>query len=250
MLTIGDFSRLTHLSVRTPANGAEQIPTAQAIHRLRELDVPLPEVRQVLLAPDPEARATLVAGHLRRLEAELERTRAAVVSLRRLLDPEPAPVDVELRAVPATTAAAVADDVDLDGVLSWYAGAAAELEAYVPVPPGLPYDDALFQTGRGRCVVYRPTARPPRRGRVHPLTLPPVELAVTTHVGPHEDIDVTYGALGTWLVDDALRVAGPVRETYLVGPRDTGERQPGGLRSDGPCSGCPPPAPGPARGPP
>ena len=37
--------------------GAEQIPTAQVIHRLRELDVPLPEVRQVLRAPDPQARA-------------------------------------------------------------------------------------------------------------------------------------------------------------------------------------------------
>lgn len=243
MLTIGDFSRLTHLSVRTLRRyhdagllvpdtvdrvtgyryyGAEQIPTAQVIHRLRELDVPLPEVRQVLRAPDPAARATLVAGHLHRLEVELERTRAAVVSLRRLLDPEPAPVDVELRAVPAMTT--VADDVDLDAVLSWYAGAAAELEACVAEPTGPPggtYDDALFQTGRGRCVVYRPTARPPRSGRVHPLTLPPVELAVTTHVGPHGDIDVTYGALGAWLVDNALRVAGPVRETYLVGPRDT-----------------------------
>ena len=53
------------------------------------------------------------------------------------------------------------------------------------------------------------------------MTLPAVELAVTAHVGPHDDIDVTYGALGTWVVDNALSVAGPVRETYLVGPRDT-----------------------------
>ena len=245
MLTIGEFSRLTHLSVRTlrryhdagllvPATvdetsayryyGVEQIPTAQVIHRLRELDVPLPEVQAILRSPDPEARAALVAGHVRRLEHELERTRAAVVSLRRLLEPALAPADVELRAVPATTVAAVADDVDLDDVLSWFAGAAAELEASVSEPTGAPggtYDDALFQTGRGRAVIYRPTARPPRSGRVHPVTLPAVELAVTAHVGPHDDIDVTYGELGAWVVDNALSVAGPVRETYLVGPRDT-----------------------------
>ena len=48
--------------------------------------------------------------HLQRLESELDRTRATVVSLRRLLRPGPAPLDVELRAVPATTVAAVEHD--------------------------------------------------------------------------------------------------------------------------------------------
>ena len=87
------------------------------------------------------------------------------------------------------------------------------------VPGGL-YDNALFEDGHGHVLVYRPTAEPPRSGRVHPVTLPAVELAVTTHVGEHGDIDVTYGELGTWVVANALAVAGPVRETYLVGPRD------------------------------
>jgi hypothetical protein len=37
----------------------------------------------------------------------------------------------------------------------------------------------------------------------------------------HDTIDVTYGRLGSWVVDHTLAVAGPVREVYLVGPRDT-----------------------------
>ena len=245
VLAIGEFSRLTHLSVRTlrryhdagllePATvddatgyryyGADQIPTAQVIHRLRELDVPLPDVQRILRSPDPGARAALVAEHLRRLEQELDRTRAAVTSLRRLLRPAPAPLDVELRAVPATTVAAVEDDVALDEVLAWYAGAMAELDAVVGDGTGVPgglYDDALFTDGRGHLLVYRPVDAAPHRGRVHPVTLPAVELAVTTHVGGHDDIDVTYGELGSWVVANALAVAGPVRETYLVGPRDT-----------------------------
>ena len=149
-----------------------------------------------------------------------------MASLHRLLQPEPAALDVELRVVPATTVAAVDDDVDRDDVLDWYAGAMAELDAVVPVRAGSPgglYDNALFQTGRGHLLVYRPTADPPHIGRVHPVTLPPVELAVTTHVGEHDDIDVTYGQLGTWVVDNVLAVDGPVRETYLTGPRDTDE---------------------------
>lgn len=244
MLSIGEFSRMTHLSVRTlrryhdagllePASvdassgyryyDAAQIPTAQVIHRLRELDVPLADVARILAAPDPGARAGLVAGHLERLEAELERTRAAVVSLRRLLRPEPAGLVVELRSEPARTVAAVEDDVRLDDVLEWYAGAMAELDAVVPaggVPGGL-YDDALFTDGAGHVLVHRPVADPPRSGRVHPVTLPAAELAVTVHAGGHEDIDVTYGELGAWVAGHLLAVAGPVRETYLVGPRDT-----------------------------
>jgi effector-binding domain-containing protein len=56
---------------------------------------------------------------------------------------------------------------------------------------------------------------------VHPATLPAVELAVTTHIGDHDSIDVTYGELGSWVVEHALAVAGVVRETHLVSPRDT-----------------------------
>ncbi|MFW5469942.1 MerR family transcriptional regulator [Knoellia sp. CPCC 206435] len=102
---------LTHLSVRTlrryheagllvPADidddtgyryyAADQIPTAQVIHRLRDLDVPLAVVRRILATPEPGTPSRIVADHLHHLEAELDRTRAAVRSLRRLLAPEPA----------------------------------------------------------------------------------------------------------------------------------------------------------------
>jgi len=247
MLAIGEFSRMTHLSVRTlrryhevgllepevvdPFTGyryysGDQIPVAQVIHRLRELDVPLSDVQRILRSPDPDQRAALVAQHVQRLESELARTRAAVVSLRRLLSPEPAPLQVELRAEPAVTVAAVEDEVGEDDVVAWYAGAMAELDAALGPraghgPPGGLYDNALFENGRGRLLLYRPTPKPPTRGRVHPVTLPAAELVVTTHQGEHEGIDVTYGELGSWVVNNALTVAGPVRERYLVGPRDT-----------------------------
>ena len=58
---------------------------------------------------------------------------------------------------------------------------------------------------------------------MHPAELPAVELAVATHVGEHDDIAVTYGEVGAWVVANALSVAGPVRETCLVGPRDTAD---------------------------
>jgi DNA-binding transcriptional MerR regulator len=245
-LTIGEFAQLTHLSVRTlrryheggllaparidPGTGyryytSEQIPPAQVIHRLRELGMPLVEVKGVLATGDPDARAELLTGHLARMEDELDRTRAAVRSLRRLLQPGPAPLEVELRSVPAKRVAAVQDTVDLDDVLDWYADAMAELDAALHGavdggPPGGVYENELFTDGRGHVLVYRQVADPPDRGRVESVVLPAVELAVATHDGDHDDIDVTYGPLGSYVTDHHLAVAGPVRETYLVGPRD------------------------------
>jgi len=246
VLTIGEFAQMTHLSIRTlrryheagllepahvdPSSGyryydAAQIPAAQVIARLRELDVPLADVRDILRTADPAARAALVAAHLQRLEDRLARTQAAVASLRRLLRPEPAGVAVELRQVPVQRVAAVQDTVAQADVLDWYAGAMAELDAVVREPSGPAgglYDNALFSEGRGHVLVHVPVDAPvPAVGRIRTVELPAVELAVAVHVGPHDTIDVTYGELGRWVADHALAVAGPVRETYLTGPRDT-----------------------------
>jgi DNA-binding transcriptional MerR regulator len=258
LLSIGEFAELTHLSIRTlrryhegglidPAHvddatgyryySAQQIPAAQVVHRLRELDMPLAEIRTVLATTEPDARAAVITGHLQRLEQQLDRTRAAVSSLRRLLEPEPPGPLIELRRAPAVTVAAIEATVRRDDVLTWYADAMAELSAVVPDPAGPPgglYDNTLFTEGRGHVLVYLPVhattppaagrvhaTTPPAAGRVHAAVLPAVELAVAMHAGDHDTIDVTYGELGAWVVTHALAVAGPVRETYLCGPRDT-----------------------------
>ena len=245
-LTIGEFAQLTHLSVRTlrryhesgllepatvdPSSGyryytSEQIPSAQVIHRLRELEVPLAEVGEILATEDPKARAELITGHLRRLEAQLDRTRAAVTSLRQLLRPDVEQLQVRLRSLPARTVAGISGRVERSDVVAWYAAAMAELDGAVagrPAsgPPGGRYANELFTTGRGDVLVYRPVAGPPICGRVAPVVLPPVELATAVHHGPHDDIDVTYGRLGAWVVEHALAVDGPIYESYLVGPGD------------------------------
>jgi DNA-binding transcriptional MerR regulator len=246
-LTIGEFATLTRLSVRTlrryhaakllepdtvdPSTGyryyaPEQIPTAQVIHQLRQLDVPLAEVESILAADDPQQRAEVIAGHLRRLEDELDRTRAAVVSLRRLLSPDPAEMDVELRSMSVRTVAAIKGHVRLDESLEWYDSAMVELDAAFPSaertgPPGGHYSNELFTQGVGELAVFRPVRSPRPSGRIEVIKLPAVELAVTVHPGPHDDIDVTYGRLGAWVASHALAVDGPIHEAYVVGPRDT-----------------------------
>jgi GyrI-like small molecule binding protein len=171
-----------------------------------------------------EERAGLVSEHLQRLEDQLARTRAAVASLQRLRKPT-AGLSPEVRSEPATPVAAIEGTVGEAEILSWYAGAMAELDAAVPAATGAPgglYDNELFTEGRGRALVYRPAPAPiPAIGRVHQATLPAVELAVVVHPGDHDTINVTYAELGQWVATHALAVAGPVRERYLCGPRDT-----------------------------
>jgi DNA-binding transcriptional MerR regulator len=248
-LTIGDFSTITHLSVKTlrryhdagllipdqvdPHSGyryysTDQVPTAQIIRRFRELDMPVREIGAVLATRDVDDRNVVIAAHLRRLEDRLAATTDAVAALHKLLDPTPAEIDVVHRHEPARIVAAVEADVALDGVLDWYATAVEAIDEAVTRagarrtgPPGGLYDNALFTAGAGHALVLQPCEPPPEDGVVRPVPLRARELAVTVHRGAHHDIDVTYAALGTHLAENALTVDGPVHETYLVGPRDS-----------------------------
>jgi DNA-binding transcriptional MerR regulator len=249
-LTIGEFSRATHLSVKTlrhyhevgilqpvhvdPGTGYRhyttvQIPTAQVIRRFRSLDMPVEDVRAVLAAPDHEARNALIAAHLSRLEDALAQMQLSVASLRSLLEPAAAPIVVEHRTVPAMPVAAVQDVVDLHDLLPWYQGALGEMHATVAAqhlhpsgPSGGLFSSDLFQYERGEATVFVPLDDKFRPiGRVEPMLVPAAELAVTVHRGSHTDIDVTYGALGTYVNEHELGLAGPVREYYPVGARST-----------------------------
>ena len=249
--TIGEFSQITHLSIKTlrryheagllePAHidrqtgyryyTFDQVPAAQVIHRFRALDMPLREVAELLAVTDPRTRAALLGRHLQRLETQLDQTKAAVVALRRLLDPDPGPLQVQRRRTEQATVAAVQGIVDHAGILKWYSAAMRELDAVLDAaravrtgPPGGLYGNELFSDERGTITVYIPVAVPPTAGRVEPFVIPSAEVTTTMHTGPHDDIDVTYGALGTYVRQQALEIAGPVREIYHVGPRDTAD---------------------------
>jgi DNA-binding transcriptional MerR regulator len=97
-LPIGEFSRATHLSIKTlrhyhrvgllepadtdPHTGyrrctSAQIPAAQIIRRFRALKMPVEEIASVLAAGDIGTRNALIAAHLTRTEDQMARTRAS-----------------------------------------------------------------------------------------------------------------------------------------------------------------------------
>jgi DNA-binding transcriptional MerR regulator len=211
--------------------GIDQIGQALVIARFRALQMGLDDIREVLSAPDIATRNAVIAAHLERLEAALERNRIATESLRGLLTGAPAPAPVELVSVPATPAAAITATVDFDSGEAgpWLRGALAELQAALGVqgrtaagPPGGVYADEAFTEGRGEATLFIPIEQPcEAAGRMQPITVPAAELAIILHEGGHGEIDRSYGALAAYVSEHSMSVPGPIREYYLRGMTDT-----------------------------
>jgi DNA-binding transcriptional MerR regulator len=200
----------------------DQVPTAQVVRRLRDLGMPLADVRAVL-ASAPADRNVLISGHLERLENQLAATRTAVESLRAILEPPVAASRIEHRTVAATPAAAITATVDRDDLLPWWQGAVGELRATVSADklltatgvPGALFGFDIFADDHGGATVFIPVDGDLRPvGRVQPAIIPAAELAVISHHGPHDDVDLDYSALGEYATRHEISVEGPLREYY------------------------------------
>jgi DNA-binding transcriptional MerR regulator len=223
LLTIGEFSKMTYLSVKAlrhyhdvgllepsavdPSSGyrlysAGQVGTAQVIRRFRDLDMPLEQIRAVLEAPNPAARNEAILVHLQHMQEQLERTQTSVASLQALLAEGPRLADIELRSVPVTPTLAITELVSSDECSAWLDRAIAELHdalaatgAAADGPDGALYPDEFFELGAGHVVAFVPVAarRPAEPvGRAVPHLLPAGDLAVMVHTGPFSDLDQTY----------------------------------------------------------
>ena len=251
LVSIGDFSRMTHLSVKAlrhyhdvgllePAEvdrssgyrfyDAEQIPLAQVIRRFRDLGMPIDDVRAMLAAPDVDTRNKVIVAHLERMEEQLAETRATVGSLRAMLEQPAAPRPVEFRSVTSEPALALRSVIDVGEFMAWWGEAFKELRAALAGSgaaragaDGALYSSEFFEAERGEVVAFIPLDRRPSSAPegLELLDVPGAELAVMTHEGSFEDLDRAYGALGTVVASRGIGVEGPIRERYLVGPFDT-----------------------------
>jgi DNA-binding transcriptional MerR regulator/effector-binding domain-containing protein len=257
MLTIGDFSRMTHLSVKAlrhyhdmgvlePAAvdpftsyrsyDTSQVGAAQVIRRLRDLGMPLDSIAAVLAAPDLETRNREIAAHLARMERQLEQTQASVAALRALLTGPAVRPAIELRAIPAVTALAVRQMVDAADLIEWggeaFDALAAALSATgltAAAPYGGLFHGDFFELERSEVTAFVPVADDAAlgavgldpAGSVGLLQIPAVEAAVAVHEGAFSEIDRTYAAVGEVVAERAIGTGGPIREYYLVSSADT-----------------------------
>src|SRR3546814_10849560 len=143
--------------------------------------------------------------------------------------PPAGPREVSYRTLPATSALAIAASIRFDDT-SWIEAAFAAVHAVLDGhgaaaagPDGALYSDAFFTEGEGEVVAFVPVGvdslavdLTDASGRVRAIQLPATRVAVMVHEGPFEDLDQTYGALGTVLADLAIGADGPIREIYVA----------------------------------
>jgi len=195
LVPIGDFSRMTHLSIKAlryyhdqgllePAEidlvtgyrfyHPRQVPVAQVIRRFRDLGMPLDQVKAVLQAPDVEARNKEIAAHLIAMEHKLADMQMSVASLRALLEGPPVRPSVEFRSIPATRALAVRGTVTVEESWAWGAEVFAELYGKIanaglsPAGPGgALFPAEFFQLEEAELTAFVPVNNSPRvDGRV------------------------------------------------------------------------------------
>jgi DNA-binding transcriptional MerR regulator len=251
-LAIGDFSKMTYLSIKAlrryhdmgllvPADvdassgyryyEPSQVPVGQVIRRFRELGMPLEQVKQVLEAPDQNERNEVIVAHLRQMESALQQTQETVTSLRQLLEQPraPLPLSVEYRSVAATSSLAIRESVGWDQLEEWWVAAFEELQGALATttatragPNGALYPSELFEEELGDVTAFIPVAAPSEApgsrlpGRVQTAEIPGAEYALAVHKGAFADLDQTYGALGTYVAEREIGLRGTIRENYIV----------------------------------
>ena len=254
-LSIGTFSRVSGLTVKAlrhydeigllePARvdewtgyryyGLEQARTAEAIRRLRALEVPLDEIRELLGADEPVVRERL-AVHRARLEGQAVETRRILDELDRIIDgreklvpdsTELAPA-VEVKDVPARRVAFIADRVHMEEMGQVVPRTIDQVAHAVGMrhtgPPfckcAAPDEEGYFETEIGWPVPDDVAVEAP----VEIGEYPAAAALVMKHVGPYEELGRSYRVLAEQLEERGLTSASAPVEWYESDPQQVAD---------------------------
>lgn len=250
LMTIGTFSRATLLSVRSlrayhergilvpaaidPDSGYRayhpgQIPDAVALRQLRDLDVPLPVIAEMLERRDPEVTTKLLAEHQRAMQARLAETERIVAGLHQAVTGLDQRLPVHVRQIGHQHALAIAGHVEADDYAAFLGDAYARLWQAVAIGPYAPAGPAGARyegevgDGPEPVTAFIPIGEPlpaepkgPKPAGVELIELPAITAAVAVHDGSYDLIGDTYASLGAWVAYHAEPIEQPVRELYVV----------------------------------
>jgi DNA-binding transcriptional MerR regulator len=248
-MPIGVFARATRLSIRalrnydrlrllSPAHvdpdtgyrryAVDQFARAGLIRRLRELEVPLSEIAEILDADTPERVRAAVERHRGRVATQAARLAEIAVQLGTVLD-GPRSSDwlhVYERWRDRSPTARIVVHTALSGLAEVIGTGYAELFARVGEqriaivgPAGCRY---LSNDPAGPSLeveLFVPVERKPRpTGRMSAGELPDCLLAATVYQGAYDAIDTAYHSLGRWIAEHSRSLSGPAEELYIVPP--------------------------------
>ena len=260
LMPIGTFSRASLVSVKAlrsyhelgllvpasvdPVTGyrsyrVSQLTDAAIVKRLRDLDVPLRDIAEVVAARDPDVTRRVIEAHERTMRDRLAEVSRIVQELHTAIDLPGGHTPVHVRDEPAVHALAVHGVVDEANYADFLGTAYGNLYRSLQLvgaemigpsaaryPPTVDTDDEPVEA-------YLPIAEPvPVPRPVQDLgvvltMIPAATCAVMTHLGGYQYVGETYRQLGAWVARHAVSADQPVREHYVVSiDMSTGELLP------------------------
>jgi len=251
MFKIGDFSRLSQVSVKALRHydglgllrpehvdrltgyryySAEQLPRLNRIIALKDLGFSLDEISELLRdqVPSEQIRGMLRVkrSELRQhIEYEQERLGRVEARLRQIeREDQPSMHEVILKSVESQLAASVRETIpthpDVGALFHHLAAYLCQRHVSCSAPPIAIYHDLEYRTEDIDVQVAFPLAAPVDEDeRVKMVTVPPIELAAcVVHRGTHETIGEAYAALMAWVQTGGYRPSGPSRLVYIQTP--------------------------------
>jgi DNA-binding transcriptional MerR regulator len=245
LIPIGRFSRITGIPISAlrfydehgvfrpamvdPQSGyryfsLEQLDLAVILHMLRDLEVPLPEVKE-LLAADPDEIYRALEMHRRRMLGRQRGIDGIIARLDRLLDgdrPMLNPVFQVVEASPLLVISrrATCTRPHLDETIVSFSEQLRTSLRRRSEPRSarevVLYHDLLRRHEAFDIEVCVPVVA----GGAGAWELPGGEAARTVHYGTWSEIWGTHAALLSWIVRERRRPRGPLREVYVVDDRD------------------------------
>jgi DNA-binding transcriptional MerR regulator len=264
LMSIGVFSTATLVSIKAlrlyheqgllvpasidPATGyrfyrVSQLSDAQVIKRLRELDLPLAAVAEVVRARDPHVTQRVISEHEQVMRNRLEDMSQLVAELQQVVSNPSLQTPAFVRTEPSQHVLAISElvvdpghdtyaaflgsafarlyescgrlgligsDVSVTGALypPKVDGDSELISAFVPVDGPVMLDDRSIAIG------------------VINMMLPSATCAVLGHSGSYQSLGDTYRKLGAWVATNAVVLDLPVREWYIVSTDITGNLLP------------------------
>lgn len=249
LLPIGRFSQVSRLTVKAlrhydelgllhpamvdPDSGYRYYSLAQAcdaeqIRLLRQIDMPLEEISEIIGERDPDVFKVRLDRHRQGIEQKVSEYQRVLSFLQRLINNEEVTVsykvnvkqisDQQIASVRTHTSLPKIGEAmeqgfgDLFGRLGW-------ADAYPVGPPFSIYHGDEFDETDIDVEMCAPV------GQVVPGSqqpafreLPGGTVAYTLHSGAYEEIGPAYQSLASWIQEHGHETAGPPREVYLVGP--------------------------------
>jgi DNA-binding transcriptional MerR regulator len=226
-----------------------QLADARVIKRLRDLDVPLAAVAEVVGARDPNVTRRVIAEHERVMCERLADLSRLVSELQQMVSEPVSPTPTIVRSEPMQHALAIVEllpNSEHDTYAAFFGRAYPRLDAaFVRLGcTAVSASGALYPPRFDSAVEGSVDGNADRDGEVVTafvpwaeaqllddlsiadgiinMMLPPVTCAVLTHRGSYRTMGDTYRQLGAWVATNATVVDQPVREWYVVSTDETG----------------------------